>query len=148
MLSLVHRYYDPLRLPSRNAPFHLYRFIGLFFTAITVRGRVSLVPDTTVTTCRSLYTGEFFRAVSKFFTRSMAFTRTVGARLSLDPYGLRLSMRQDSQLHVTACSFASQGFDRRISPPSRLLATEQLGLYSDRTFTGKLYLALLGAHGL
>ena len=51
--------------PSDSLPatFHfIFRLIGLFFTACAVQGRVSLVPSTTVSTCRSLYTGEFFRA--------------------------------------------------------------------------------------
>lgn len=84
-MSLLHWYYDPLRLPSRNAPFHFnaYRFV-LYDFVFVVQGRVSLVPVTSLSTCRSLYTGEFFCVViSKVSTHSMAFTLALGARLSL-----------------------------------------------------------------
>jgi hypothetical protein len=138
--------------PSDSLPatFHfIFRLIGLFFTACAVQGRVSLVPSTTVSTCPiPLHRRILPRCVSKFLARSMAFAQDLGARHSLVPFGLQLTVRQDSLLHVTACRFASQGFDRKISLPSRLLATEQLGPYSDRTFTGKLYLAWLGAQVL
>jgi hypothetical protein len=42
------------------------------------------------------------RCSSRFFTPSMAFTPILRVRLPLDPYGLRLTTRQDS-LHVTDC---------------------------------------------
>jgi len=74
--------------------------------------------------------------------------KTSGLGTLLSHFGLQLTVRQDSQLHVTACRLASQGFDRKTSLPNRLLATEQLGLYSDRTLTGKLCLAWLGAQVL
>jgi len=60
-------------------------------------------------------------------------------------------MRQDSR-HVTACKVASLACGKvftGLQPPDFadvcLLATGQLGLYPDRTFTGELYLAWLGA---
>jgi hypothetical protein len=52
---------------------------------------------------------------------------------------LRTEKRPNLKTAVNSSKkFASKGFDRKFSLPSRLLATEQLGLYSDRTFTGKL----------
>ena len=46
------------------------------------------------------------RCLSKFFTRSVVFATQYEARLPLVPFGLDMTMRQDS-LYVTACSFAS-----------------------------------------
>ena len=81
-----------------------YRFA--FYDPV-VRGRVSLVPDTTFTACRSLYTGGFFRAACPDSTHvpwpSPLHTR-LGILLSLK--GFKLTMRQDS-LHVAACNVAS-----------------------------------------
>lgn len=136
MLSLLHQYYDPLRLPSRSAPFRLltYRVALYGLKNRAGEGLPSSRHDFHYMPI-PLHRRVLPRCVSKCFTRSLAFARSAGARLSLVPYGVNLTMRQDSLLHVTACSFASQGFNRKISSPSCLLATEQLGLYSDRTFT-------------
>lgn len=46
---------------ARHFTFRAYRST-LYEKKTFVRGRVSLVPNTTFTTCRSPYTGEFFRA--------------------------------------------------------------------------------------
>lgn len=81
-----------------------YRFA---FYDSSVRGRVSLVPDTTFIACRSLYTGGFFRAAypdsSHVPWPSPLHTR-LGILLTLA--GFKLTMRQDS-LHVAACNVAS-----------------------------------------
>jgi hypothetical protein len=74
---------------------------------VVVRGRVSLVPDTTFIACCSLYTGGFFRAAypdsSHVPWPSPLHTR-LGILLTLA--GFKLTMRQDS-LHVAACNVAS-----------------------------------------
>lgn len=81
-----------------------YRFA---FYDSAVRGRVSLVPDTTFIACRSLYTGGFFRAACPYSSHvpwpSPIHTR-LGILLTLT--GFKLTMRQDS-LHVAACNVAS-----------------------------------------
>lgn len=81
-----------------------YRFA---FYDTVVRGRVSLVPDTTFTACRSLYTGGFFRAACPESSH-VPWPSPVHTRLDilLSLAGFKLTMRQDS-LHVAACNFAS-----------------------------------------
>lgn len=59
------RYYDLLRLPSRHLPFRVF-LIGFCFTFLEkkkVRGRVSPVPWSTFSTCRSPYSEGFLGAV-------------------------------------------------------------------------------------
>ena len=53
-----------------------------------------------------IHRGVLPRCSSKFFTRSVVFAIQHEARLPLVPFGLEMTMRQDS-LYVTACSFAS-----------------------------------------
>lgn len=105
-MSSLHRYYDPLRLPFRSLPFHrlAYRFALYGFA---VRRRVSPVPNITVLACRSLYTGEFFRAAYPESSRvpwpSQLFT-ALGSLLSLSgPISrcgrIHLMLRPASLLH-------------------------------------------------
>jgi len=143
-LSLLPRYDFPLRLPSRSFLFHLVGLIRSLFTIpCIVRGRVSLVPDIAFSTCRSPYTGEFFRVVpsSSCVPWPSPGPSGLGSLLASASQRVLLTMRQDS-LHVTACGFASFAclgeLFTGLQPPDFadvcLLATGRLGPSPGWTF--------------
>lgn len=116
--------------PGKAYRLALYDFIAVW-------GRVSLVPDITFSTCRSPYTGEFFRAEPS--SSHVPWPSPLRSRLGtpLPSFEVILTMRQDS-LYVTACRFASHtcglvfiGLQPANFSADCLLATGQLGLYPD-----------------
>jgi hypothetical protein len=97
MLSLLPRYYGPLRLPSHRSPLHLSRLIGLLVTAPCCRVGEGL--PSSKHNCLHMPIPNYLRVppcCSKFFARSMAFARPLKAQLPLVPFGFLLTMRQDS----------------------------------------------------
>lgn len=91
MLSLLHWYYGPLRLPSHSLPLHLVRLIGLLFTAPCCRVGEGL-PSSRHNFLHMPIPihRRVFPCCSKFFTRSMAFAHPLKARLPLVPFGFPL----------------------------------------------------------
>lgn len=97
MLSLLHQYYGPLRLPSHRLPLHLLGLIGSRVTAPCYRVGEGL--PSSEHNCPHMpfpIHRRVFPCCSKFFARSMAFAIHLKARLPLVPFGVRLTMRQDS----------------------------------------------------
>ena len=122
VLSSLHWYYGPLRLPFRSLPFHRLAYrVALYGFRRAEEGLPSSEHNCPYMPI-PLHRRVLPRCTSRVFTRSMAFAVMHGARLSLVPFGSDLTMRQDS-LHVTACKFASPfwAFHRcsilRLSPP-------------------------------
>lgn len=89
------------------SPFRAYRF-ALYGSNLAVRGRVSLVPDITFLTCRSPYTGGFFRVAIQVLHTFHGLRTSVQRSAPSCPFRVQFNDAAGFTLNVTACHFASR----------------------------------------
>lgn len=154
-MSLLHRYYDPLRVPSHRFPLHPLRLIGSLFTVvrrvgegfpsskhnflhmpIPIHRRVlpHCYPSSSCVPWPSPFRSGLGTPLS---IRKMVLCNDAAGFTSC--YGLRICFA-----YGVACMFFA-GLQPTDFAACCLLATGQLGLYPGWTFTSKLCLAWLGA---